>query len=211
MPMSSISSISGNNNNYLYGQFATGKKLNKASDGAAEMAISQKMTAQINSYKAYSNNVASAKDMYAVKDAATSSIVDSQNRVNTLNIKSMNELYSDSDIDAINNEIDQLNAGIDQTVETTTFNGQQVFDGTPTSSSRASDGATVNGLEHAYNVYQSSALNTTAALSNLEDLDYAEASSEVKKTQILNDYATQMQKKMMEDQEKQNSQFFALS
>ena len=57
-----MSGISGISDYLAYGNFASGKKINTAADGAAELGIIQEQTKQINGYDAGSRNIESGKD-----------------------------------------------------------------------------------------------------------------------------------------------------
>jgi len=65
--MNGITSMQRSSTSYAdYGKFASGKKVNRAADGAAELAIIQKQETQTRSYKAGENNIGAAKDMLNV-------------------------------------------------------------------------------------------------------------------------------------------------
>ena len=66
------------------------------------------------------------------------------------------------------------------------------------SNMRSKIGAETNGLEAAYNYATNASYNTTASQSRIEDLDMAEAISDMKKQQTLQQYSMNMQKKQME-------------
>ena len=62
--MSSIVGVSqGSGYQSLYGKISSGKQLQSAADGAAELAISEKMNAQVGGLEQGSKNVSSGKDM----------------------------------------------------------------------------------------------------------------------------------------------------
>lgn len=65
------------------------------------------------------------------------------------------------------------------------------------SSKRSYLGAAYNGLDHniSYNKY--AAYNMTAAQSRIEDTNYAQGSTELKKQQVLNTYSIMMQRKLI--------------
>ena len=74
--MNGITSMQRSSTSYAdYGKFASGKKVNRAADGAAELAIIQKQETQTRSYKAGENNIGAAKDMLNVADGAMSGII----------------------------------------------------------------------------------------------------------------------------------------
>ena len=75
--MNGITSMQRSSTSYAdYGKFANGKKVNRAADGAAELAIIQKQETQTRSYKVGENNIGAAKDMLNVADGAMSGITD---------------------------------------------------------------------------------------------------------------------------------------
>ena len=62
--MNGITSMQRSSTSYAdYGKFASGKKVNRAADGAAELAIIQKQETQTRSYKVGENNIRAPKDM----------------------------------------------------------------------------------------------------------------------------------------------------
>ncbi len=76
------------------------------------------------------------------------------------------------------------------------------------SDTRTTVGAQSNGLEYAYNANRHASMDTIAAKSRIEDLDYAEAISEKKKQETLQEYALYMQKKKLEDEANHMKGFF---
>ena len=69
------------------------------------------------------------------------------------------------------------------------------------SSARGDMGATYNRLDYTMNFNSYASLNTTAARSRIEDLDFPQAISDMKKNSLLEEYRIMMQKK----QEEQNN------
>lgn len=67
------------------------------------------------------------------------------------------------------------------------------------SSARSSLGATYNRLEHTISNNSNTSLNTTAAQSRLEDLDYGKAVSDKKRDDLLKEYRIMMQRKQQEE------------
>lgn len=67
------------------------------------------------------------------------------------------------------------------------------------SSSMGSVGASTNGLEYAFKYNQGASLEQTGAQSKLEDLDIAQAVSDQKKEEVLDQYKNNMLKKQMEE------------
>lgn len=211
-----------NQNNYnmsLYGKIASGNKLQKAADGASELAISQKMETQIRTQEALQQNAAMDKAYQNIKDSGLAGMADYAQGINELSIRQMNGTMSASDKMAIQNQIDQYGAGIGDMTSQTKYNESYVLSdfkvsGSPSdmisqvTSARSSVGAQTNGLEHNIRASQISAENTTAAKSRIGDTDVAKASSQLKKQQVLRDYQTMMVRKQQEDRKKQATGLF---
>lgn len=89
--MNGITSMQRSSTSYAdYGKFANGKKVNRAADGAAELAIIQKQETQTRSYKAGENNIGAAKDMLNVADGAMSGITDYLQKIRELGVRASN-------------------------------------------------------------------------------------------------------------------------
>ncbi len=254
--MSNISGIS--NASYSdYGSFASGKKINSAADGAAELSIIEKQDTQTRGLNAGANNIQSAKDMLNVSDAALGSISDYLQRIRELAVQASNTAtVSDSDRSNMQMEVEQLKQGISDVANYTSFNTKPLLDGSNpafniatdsngnsmtvnganatldalgiadfdltgdfniddidkaidnVSSQRSDAGAKSNALEYAYNYNTSAALYSTGAKSRLEDLDLAEAISEKKKQETLQEYAFFAQKKKAEEEKQKINVLF---
>lgn len=76
------------------------------------------------------------------------------------------------------------------------------------SSSRSNLGATSNRMDYALAYNASAAYNTTASQSRIEDLDYPQAVSELKKKQLLSTFSMMMQKKKTENENGRVVQLF---
>lgn len=74
--------------------------------------------------------------------------------------------------------------------------------------SRSSMGAQSNRLDYASSYNSNASYNLTGAKSRLEDLDYPEAISDLKKEELLNEYSLMMQRKHLEEEEKKMMNFF---
>jgi flagellin len=138
--MSGISSI--NSNSYRdYGNLASGKKIQSAADGAAELSVIEKEDAQIRGYQAGENNIGSAKDMLNVADGAMSGITDYLQRIRELGVQASNTaVVTDSDRANIQKEIDQLKQGISDIASQTTYNTKTLLDGNNDEFQIATDG-----------------------------------------------------------------------
>ena len=129
--MSGIASINTSISYTDYSRFASGKKIQSAADGAAELSIIQKEDAQIRSYKTGENNIASAKDMLNVADGAMAGIADYLQRIRELGVQASNTaVLSDGDRANIQLEVEQLKKGISDIANQTTFNTKELLNGT---------------------------------------------------------------------------------
>jgi flagellin len=207
----------GNKDNYnmsLYGKIASGNKLQKAADGAADMAIAQKMETQIRTQEQLAQNAAMDQAYQNIKDSGLSGMVDYAQSISELSIRQMNGTMSADDKLAIQNQIDQYSAGMSDITNQTKYNESYVLKGyNPTgspsdmigqiTSTRSDVGAKTNGIEHSLRANQISTENTTAAKSRIADTDVAKASMQLKKNQVLRDYQTMMQKRQQDEKKKQ--------
>lgn len=120
-------SISGIQSTYT--NLSTGYRINSAADDAAGLSISEQLIAQENGYTVASDNAQDGINLINVADGALSGMQDSLQRIHELAVKSMNGLYSASDRESIQTEIDQLKQSIQQTAKGTNFNTLKLLDG----------------------------------------------------------------------------------
>ena len=233
-----ISGIGGGYSSYdMYGKVASGNRIQKAADDPAGQAIASKMELQRRSQNMQARNSAMQQDAINVADSGRSGISDYLQDINSLSIQASNGLMSDSDRQAIQNQINQYAQGINDTVRQTRYNEPNMLGAGSTaeglglsgynvtgenfnldtvssaissvSSDRASDGAASNGLAANISNLGSSAENTTSSLSELSDQEIGEASMDIKKQQALDKYQVAMQKRQMDDQQNFMSRMFA--
>ena len=131
--MSSIGAISSGSSYADYGKIASGKKIQSAADGAAELSIVEKEDAQVRGLNAGAKNIGSAQDMLKVADGAMGGITDYLQRIRELAVQASNTaVVSDSERANIQKEIDQLKQGISDIASQTTFNTKPLLDGSNT-------------------------------------------------------------------------------
>lgn len=112
-----------------YGKFASGKRIQNAADGAAELAIVNKLAQQVTTYDTGARNTQQATGLANIADGAMADIQDYLGRIHELSIRSMNGFMSDSDKSAIQAEIDQMKQGIEQLAGTAKYNETYLLDG----------------------------------------------------------------------------------
>lgn len=122
----SVGAISGQS---PYTALISGSKINKAADNAAGLSISEKLQSRENGYTVGSANAKDGISMINVAEGALSGIQDSLQRIRELSVKSLNGLYTASDREAIQAEIDGLKQSIQDTAKGTSFNSMKLLDG----------------------------------------------------------------------------------
>ena len=129
--MNGITSMQRSSTSYAdYGKFASGKKVNRAADGAAELAIIQKQETQTRSYKVGENNIGAAKDMLNVADGAMSGITDYLQKIRELGVRASNTAtITDAERTSIQAQIEQYKQGISDIAKQTSFNTKPLLDG----------------------------------------------------------------------------------
>ncbi len=110
-------------------RLSSGYRINRASDDAAGMAISQKMKTQIAGLDQASRNAADGISVIQTAEGALQEIEDMLQRMRELAVQAANGTNADSDRKAIQQEIDQLNEEITRISETTEYNTMTLLDG----------------------------------------------------------------------------------
>ena len=108
-------------------RLSTGKRINGAKDDAAGLAIATTMTAQI---KGMGQGVRNANDGISLAQTAEGALNEVTNmlqRVRELAVQSKSDTYQQTDRDAMQSEVGNLNAQISDVLNNTKFNGNTVF------------------------------------------------------------------------------------
>ena len=132
-------SVSAIQSQRLFATLASGKRINSAADDAAGLAISEKLLAQTNGYTVGTNNAADGINLMNVADGALSTMQDSLQRIRELAVQASNGIYSASDKELIQMEIDGLKASIQDAAKGTEFNTMKLLDGSMASLSLATN------------------------------------------------------------------------
>lgn len=116
-----------NKQDTLFERLASGKRINKAADGAAAQQIIDRLTAQQNGLgQAYRNSL-DGMSLSQVAEGGLAGINNDVNRIRELSIQAGNGILSAGDRKAIQSEISQLQQNIQQTVEQTEFAGKKLL------------------------------------------------------------------------------------
>jgi len=111
-------------------KLSSGKRINRAADDAAGLAISEKMRTQIIGAMTASRNTQDAVSLLQVAEGGMQSIHGMLQRARELAVQSANGTNDDKiDRPALQSEFENIVAEIDDTANTTEFNGVNVLDG----------------------------------------------------------------------------------
>lgn len=243
-------------------QLSTGKKINSASDNAAGLAISTRMTSQIRGLDQAIRNAYDAVSMVQTAEGALDEMTAMLQRMRELALQSGTGTTDSSDRSYLNAEFTALRAEVDRIATSTEWNGRPILNGnagasatgglssvsyqvgmnanqtvavtfgnftdsngslkglatktlsaatigsaigvasgaigeldlamTAVSKQRANFGATQNRLIHAVDNLTNVVTNAEVTRSRIMDTDYAEATSELARTQIIQQAGTAM-------------------
>ena len=239
-------------------QLSTGKRINSAADDAAGLAISTRLTSQINGLNQAVRNANDGISMLKTTEGATDTVTNMLQRMRELAIQGANGTNSSADIESMNTEYQQLYSEMKRIANTTAWNNMNVLDGTfsggvsfmvsevagpnskisaaiasfdPTAGAtnalvdgfaamsgssisagstatdllnkisvaisgvnkvRSTLGATINRLQFTVDNLTNVSTNLSASRSQIEDVDYSEATADLAKRQVIQQAATAM-------------------
>ena len=110
-------------------KLSSGYKINRAADDAAGLSISEKMRKQIKGLDQASTNAQDGISAVQTAEGALTEVHSMLQRMNELATQAANGTNSESDRQAIQNEISQLTTEIDRVAETTKFNETYLLKG----------------------------------------------------------------------------------
>ncbi|MBM3407572.1 MAG: flagellin protein FlaA [Betaproteobacteria bacterium] len=110
-------------------QLSTGKRINSAKDDAAGLAIGVRMTADLRGISVAIRNANDGISMMQTAEGALGEISNMLQRMRELSVQAANGTMSRSNREALQAEMDQLVAEIDNVAETTNFNGIKLING----------------------------------------------------------------------------------
>ena len=109
-------------------QLSTGKRINSAADDAAGLAISSRMTAQINGLNQSVRNANDAISLVQTADGALIEVTNMLQRMRTLAVQSASDTNTTADRQALNQEFTLLRAEINRIGANTQWNGEDILD-----------------------------------------------------------------------------------
>jgi flagellin len=237
---------------------STGKRINNAGDDAAGLAISSRMTSQIEGLQQAARNANDAISMIQTADGALTEITSILQRMRELTVQASSATNSTTDITALATEFNGLRDEVANIVTYTSWNGRTLLDGTvdgtgddivtfqigsntaqsinvdfgtfamaadtgndfgvnfqtdltfstnanantamgyidtaitAVTTRQATLGAAISRLEHAIDNLSNNAVNMEASRSRIMDANYAKESTELARTQIIQQAGTAM-------------------
>jgi flagellin len=239
-------------------RLSTGKRINNAGDDAAGLAISSRMTSQIQGLEQAARNAGDAISMIQTADGAFGEMTSIMQRMREITVQASSATNSATDIAALATEFNGLRDEVVSIVTYTEWNGRTLLNGavdgagddivsfqigsnaaqtinvdfgtfamtaatgndfganfqtdltistnadsntamgyidtalTAVNTRRATLGAAISRLEHAIDNLSNIAVNTEASRSRILDADYARESTELARTQIIQQAGTAM-------------------
>jgi flagellin len=116
-------------------RLSSGLKINSAKDDAAGLAIATNMTSQINGMNQAVKNANDGISLAQVAEGAMQESTDLLERMRDLALQSANATYSNTNRQALQNEVSQLLSEMDEIAFNTQFNGQTILNGSFTNAS----------------------------------------------------------------------------
>ncbi|MDA7589242.1 flagellin [Porticoccaceae bacterium] len=114
-------------------RLSTGVRINSASDDAAGLAISSRMTSQVNGLNMAVRNANDAISLVQTADGALSEVTNMLQRMRELAVQAASGTMSTTDQAALSEEFEALTLGIDAIADNTQWNGTQLLDATSNS------------------------------------------------------------------------------
>jgi flagellin len=110
-------------------RLSSGARINSAKDDAAGLAISNRMTSQVRGLDQAIRNANDGVSMIQTAEGALSESTNILQRMRELSVQSANGIYTAGDRQTLNAEVQQLVSELDRIAKTTSFNGQNLLDG----------------------------------------------------------------------------------
>lgn len=110
-------------------KLSSGYRINRASDDAAGLAISEKLRSQIRGFETASKNAQDGDGMLNIAEGSLGIIQENLQRMRELVVQAANGTNSNSEKASIDKELTQLKSNIDQVANSTGFNGLNLLTG----------------------------------------------------------------------------------
>lgn len=114
-------------------QLSTGQRINKSSDDAAGLSISEKLRTQIRGSQKASENTQDGINLLQVAEGAVSTVLENLQRIREITVQAANDTNTSIERAAIKLETATRIADIDRLKKATNFNGINLLDGSQSS------------------------------------------------------------------------------
>ncbi len=136
------------NANRQMGQIASGHRVNRSSDDAANLALANGIEAETRALQEGGRNVQHSVHMLQVAEGALSQISDMVRRMRELAVQSSSMTYNDDNRRLANNEFQQIKNEVDRIAEFTVYNGMPLLDNERQLAIQAGPTETGNDVSH---------------------------------------------------------------
>lgn len=148
---------------------ASGKRINRASDDPAGLAIAEQLLAAAQTNAVAARNISDGVSVANIAEGGLESAGNITSRLSELAQQSANGTLSDSQRAALNNEYQSLQSELDRIAQTTQFNGQQLLSGSSNLGLQAgTDGSVNSQINLSLPGVSSSSLGLSADISTQE-------------------------------------------
>lgn len=110
-------------------KLSSGYRINRGSDDAAGLAISEKLRAQVRGFNQASNNAQDGNGMLNIAEGSLGVVQENLQRMRELVVQAANGSNGNTEKAAIDKELTQLKSNIDQVANSTQFNGINLLTG----------------------------------------------------------------------------------
>ena len=110
-------------------RLSSGMRINSAKDDAAGLAISERMTTQVRGLTQAIRNTNDGMSLAQTAEGALQETTSILQRMRELSVQSANDTNTDADRSSIQEEVDALISEMNRIAEKTTFNNQNILDG----------------------------------------------------------------------------------
>ena len=129
-------------------KLSSGSKITSASDDAAGLAISTRISSDITTLQQAATNASQATSILQTADGGASNISDILSRMKSLASESSSGTVTDSSRTYLQSEFSQLNSEIDSIASGTRYSGQSLLDGTSAFASGVRDPGRIECVGH---------------------------------------------------------------
>ncbi|MBW9154958.1 flagellin [Clostridium tagluense] len=169
--LSSLNSLSKNikNSSESIGKVSSGKRINRASDDAAGLCISESFKSQVRGLSQAERNIQDGVSMLQVADGAMGEITDCLHRMKELSVKGANGTLINKDKEMVDSEFQQLKKGIDDIASNTEFNTIKLLNENKDVSIQTKDRPYTTYMINLFDVSTNSLRISDASVSNYEN------------------------------------------